>query len=67
MKKSLVRLFALSLVIAATSLTPVPTEAATCTCTTAEKSECRLACADAGCYAQFSCDWTTCVCSCFCY
>lgn len=67
MKKFFGRLFALSLVIAATATTPVTTEAATCTCTSAEKLECRIGCAEAGCYAQFYCDWTTCVCSCFCY
>ena len=66
MKKFLVRLFALSLVTAALATAPAPTEAATCTCTQAERLECRIACAEAGCYAQFSCDWTTCLCWCFC-
>jgi hypothetical protein len=66
MKKFLGRIFALSLVIAATATAPVPSEAATCTCTQAERFECRVGCAEAGCQANFYCDWTTCVCQCIC-
>ena len=66
MKKFICRLFALSRVIAATATLPVPSEAVTCTCTTEERRECRLACYDAGCQANFYCDWTTCVCQCVC-
>lgn len=64
MKKFLGRLFALSLVIAATATAPVPTEAATCPCTVADRNACRMACS--GCYGQAYCEGTTCVCSCYC-
>ncbi|HSG39020.1 MAG TPA: hypothetical protein VLE27_05235 [Thermoanaerobaculia bacterium] len=64
MKNFLGKLFALSLVIAATATAPVPSEAA-CTCTVSQRNECRIYCSQWGCAG--SCDWTTCNgCQCTC-
>ena len=64
MKKLVSRLFALALVTAAVASVPATSEAACCT--TAERRECRLACAEAGCLAQITCPQNTCGCFCLC-
>lgn len=64
MKKFLGRLFALSLVIAATATEPVPSEAVTCTCTVAQRNECKIYCSQWGCAG--GCEWTSCDCRCTC-
>lgn len=64
MKKLVVRLFALALVTAAILSAPAPSEAACCTL--AERQECRIGCAEIGCFAQITCPQNTCGCFCFC-